>query len=258
MLRKPNKGARIRPKQSFDYYLVCYEKRKLLILLTARHSQLECALGMWNTGGRTLTIKGLFTQLQLVPGVGLAILDEQLRFRTVNSTLAGINGISVGGHLGKSISAVLGSFEHAVSPLILQVLTDRQPLLHCNLVGLLPTRREEGHWIAHYLPLNDSLVGAVVLEVTAQRKVESLLASLANGPAPDVDRTLEAVERDYVIDVLRKVKGRVSGRGGAAIKLGMKRTTLQSRLLKLGINPRDYKFGNLKETSIRRTPVDEA
>lgn len=187
-----------------------------------------------------MTIKGLFTQLQLVPGVGLAILDEQLRFRTVNSTLAGINGISVAGHLGKSISAVLGSFEHAVSPLILQVLTDRQPLLHCNLAGLLPTRSEEGHWIAHYLPLNDSLVGAVVLEVTTQRKVESLLASLTNRPAHDVDRTLEAVERDYVIHVLRKVKGRVSGRDGAAIKLGMKRTTLQSRLLKLGINPRDY------------------
>jgi formate hydrogenlyase transcriptional activator len=80
-----------------------------------------------------------------------------------------------------------------------------------------------------------------VLEVTTQRKVESLLASLTGSQAPAVDRTLEAVERDYLIHILRKVKGRVSGKDGAAIRLGMKRTTLQSRLLKLGVNPHDYK-----------------
>jgi two-component system, sensor histidine kinase PdtaS len=185
-------------------------------------------------------VEDLFTNFQFVPGVGLAILDEQLRFRSVNSTLAHMNGVSVAGHLGKTIRAVLGGFEQAVSPLIRQVLTDRQPLLHCNLVGLLPTRREEGHWIAHYLPLQDSLVGAIVLEVTTQRKVESLLASLTGSQAPAVDRTLEAVERDYLIHILRKVKGRVSGKDGAAIRLGMTRTTLQSRLLKFGINPHDY------------------
>jgi len=176
-----------------------------------------------------------------MPGVGLAILDEDLRFRAVNPTLAGINGISVAGHLGKTISAVLGNFEHKVSPLIHQVLTTHQPLLRCNLVGQLPTRHEEGYWIAHYIPLSDSLVGAVVIEVTAQRKVEGLLASLMRSQAPEIDRTLEDVERDYVIHILRKVKGRVSGRNGAAIRLGMKRTTLQSRLLKLRINPHDYK-----------------
>ena len=176
-----------------------------------------------------------------MPGVGLAILDEHLRFRAVNPTLAGMNGIPVAGHLGKRLSAVLGNFEHTVSPLIRQVLTTRQPLLHCNLVGLLPTRREEGHWIGHYIPLNDLLVGAVVLEVTTQRRVEGLLASLMSSQAPEVDQTLEAVEREYVIHILKKVKGRVSGRDGAAIRLGIKRTTLQSRLLKLGINPHDYK-----------------
>ena len=174
-------------------------------------------------------------------GVGLAILDEDLRFRAVNPTLAGINGISVAGHLGKTISAVLGNFEHKVSPLIRQVLSTHQPLLCCNLVGQLPTRHEEGYWIAHYIPLSDSLVGAAVIEVTAQRKVEGLLASVMRSQAPEIDRTLEAVERDYVVHILRKVKGRVSGRNGAAIRLGMKRTTLQSRLLKLGINPHDYK-----------------
>jgi PAS fold len=174
-----------------------------------------------------------------MPGVGLAILDEHLRFRAVNPTLAGMNGISVAGHLGKRIAAVLGNFEHQVSPLIHQVLTNRQPLLHCHVVGLLPTRREEGHWIAHYIPLPDSLVGAVVLEVTNQCRVEGLLASFTSGQAPAVDKTLETVEREYMIHILKKVKGKVSGKDGAAIRLGLKRTTLQSRLLKLGINPQD-------------------
>jgi DNA-binding protein Fis len=182
----------------------------------------------------------LFNSLQSMPGIGLAILDEHLRFRAINPTLAGINGISVAGHLGKTTAAVLGNFSLTVSPLIHQVLTSRQPLLHCNLSGVLPTRREEGHWIAHFIPLKDSLVGAVVLEVTTQRRVEGLLASIASSQAPEVDQTLEAVERGYMIHILKKVRGKVSGRDSAAIILGMKRTTLQSRLLKLGINPHDY------------------
>jgi transcriptional regulator with PAS, ATPase and Fis domain len=187
----------------------------------------------------------LFTEIQLCPGVGVAILDDQLRFLTVNPALAQINGVAEAQHLGKTIADVLGDFAHQVSPLVRQVLASGRSLLNCDLSGTLPTRCEKGYWVAHYFPIRRSSgrvaeLGAVVLDVSHQRKVERLLASFTGNARIEVDRSLEAVERDYIVHILRKVNGKVAGPGGAAAKLGMKRTTLQSRLYKLGINARDY------------------
>jgi len=51
--------------------------------------------------------------------------------------------------------------------------------------------------------------------------------------------TLEDLEREYILHVLRQTGGVVAGSGGAAAKLGMKRTTLQSKMQRLGINKED-------------------
>jgi formate hydrogenlyase transcriptional activator len=48
-------------------------------------------------------------------------------------------------------------------------------------------------------------------------------------------RTLAHAERDHILDVLRQVRGVVGGRNGAAARLGLPRTTLISRMRKLGI-----------------------
>jgi len=47
--------------------------------------------------------------------------------------------------------------------------------------------------------------------------------------------TLESAERDHIRRVLEQCNGVVGGPNGAAAKLGMKRTTLQSKMKKLGI-----------------------
>ncbi|MGE0085674.1 MAG: helix-turn-helix domain-containing protein [Desulfococcaceae bacterium] len=49
------------------------------------------------------------------------------------------------------------------------------------------------------------------------------------------DRNLEDAERRHIIAVLEQTGWRVSGKGGAAEILGLKRTTLQSKIMKLGI-----------------------
>ena len=48
---------------------------------------------------------------------------------------------------------------------------------------------------------------------------------------------LREVERETILEALRKTNGRVSGPGGAAALLGLKRTTLQSRMRVLNIKP---------------------
>jgi len=54
------------------------------------------------------------------------------------------------------------------------------------------------------------------------------------------DATLQGMEREHIIRVLREVGGVISGTQGAAARLGMKRTTLQSRMNRLGISRVDY------------------
>jgi transcriptional regulator with GAF, ATPase, and Fis domain len=49
------------------------------------------------------------------------------------------------------------------------------------------------------------------------------------------DLTLEETERRYIKNVLQRSNWRVSGRGGAAEILGLKRTTLLTKMKKLGI-----------------------
>jgi len=51
----------------------------------------------------------------------------------------------------------------------------------------------------------------------------------------DYTRTLEDVEREYIVEVLKRCNGKVYGPGGAAEILGMRVSTLNSRIKKLGI-----------------------
>jgi formate hydrogenlyase transcriptional activator len=48
--------------------------------------------------------------------------------------------------------------------------------------------------------------------------------------------TFEQAERSVIIDALKAASGRIAGRGGAAERLGLKRTTLQNKMQKLGIS----------------------
>jgi PAS domain S-box-containing protein len=52
--------------------------------------------------------------------------------------------------------------------------------------------------------------------------------------------TLHAAEREHILRVLRETKGQIGGEDGAAARLGLKRTTLNSKIKKFGIERRDY------------------
>jgi DNA-binding NtrC family response regulator len=52
--------------------------------------------------------------------------------------------------------------------------------------------------------------------------------------------TLKAAEREHILRVLREAQGQIGGPNGAAARLGLKRTTLNSKIKKLGIERSDY------------------
>jgi formate hydrogenlyase transcriptional activator len=56
----------------------------------------------------------------------------------------------------------------------------------------------------------------------------------------DSDVTLRDRERAHIIEVLRQTRGALSGPAGAAARLGLRRTTLQYKMQRLGISRTDF------------------
>jgi formate hydrogenlyase transcriptional activator len=56
----------------------------------------------------------------------------------------------------------------------------------------------------------------------------------------DSDVTLRDKEREHIVEILRQTRGALSGPSGAAARLGLKRTTLQYKMQRLGISRTDY------------------
>jgi formate hydrogenlyase transcriptional activator len=52
--------------------------------------------------------------------------------------------------------------------------------------------------------------------------------------------TFEEAERQAIIGALKAASGRIFGKGGAAERLGLKRTTLQNKMRKLNISRAEY------------------
>ena len=59
-------------------------------------------------------------------------------------------------------------------------------------------------------------------------------------PAHLLNRSLEEVERDYIIAVLKRCMGKISGPGSAAELLKVPGNTLHSKMKKLAISKSDY------------------
>ena len=55
-----------------------------------------------------------------------------------------------------------------------------------------------------------------------------------------LDSSLEATEREHILRVLRETKGKIGGSNGAAARLSLIRTTLNSKMKKLGIERKDF------------------
>jgi formate hydrogenlyase transcriptional activator len=93
------------------------------------------------------------------------------------------------------------------------------------------------HWPGNIRELENLIERSVIL--THGTALQAPIAALSsNGRNAPVTGTREANERDEIVRVLKLTKGRIAGPDGAAARMDIKRTTLISRLKKLGIDPR--------------------
>ena len=70
------------------------------------------------------------------------------------------------------------------------------------------------------------------------------LSELKSASEIALNDTLEAAERDHILRALRESHGQIGGPRGAAARLGLKRTTLQSKLKQMRIARRPPAAGH--------------
>jgi formate hydrogenlyase transcriptional activator len=95
------------------------------------------------------------------------------------------------------------------------------------------------HWPGNVRELENFIERSVILsDGSALHAPLAELIGANRGNSSDY--TLENAEREHIIRVLRETGGVIGGPQGAAHRLGLKRTTLQSKIQKLRISRGDY------------------
>lgn len=93
------------------------------------------------------------------------------------------------------------------------------------------------HWPGNIRELENFVERAVILSkgTTLQAPISELERGAPGDESGRSTATMESAEREHIRSVLRDTNWTIGGPAGAAARLGMKRTTLQSRMKKLGI-----------------------
>ena len=102
-------------------------------------------------------------------------------------------------------------------------------------------------WRGNVRELANFIERAVILsqgeELEAPIAEMKALHSCQIAPAP----TFENAERAVIIDALKAASGQIAGKGGAAERLALKRTTLQNKMRKLNISRAEYSSWGRRE-----------
>ncbi|TLY26047.1 MAG: GAF domain-containing protein [Nitrospirae bacterium] len=125
-------------------------------------------------------------------------------------------------------------------PLLVRYFAQKYARLMSKRIETIPagamTALAKYHWPGNIRELENLIERSVILSQGPDLHVplgelKAPTAAALNGAA-----TLEAAEREHIQRVLRETKWVIGGPSGAATRLGMKRTTLQSKIRKLGIS----------------------
>src|SRR4030081_3404937 len=126
-------------------------------------------------------------------------------------------------------------------PLLVRYFTQKYSRRMQKQIESIPAaamrRLSSWHWPGNIRELENFIERSVIL--TPGTALQAPIAELGNnGRNTPVPGTRESNERDEIVRVLKVTSGRVAGPEGAAARMDIKRTTLISRMKKLGIDPR--------------------
>ncbi len=122
-------------------------------------------------------------------------------------------------------------------PLLVRHFTEKYARRMHKQIKTIPAAAMRGltrrHWPGNIRELENVIERAVIL--TRGTELQVSLEQIETVPTRPVRKNCTAMERDEILRVLRDTNGRVAGPEGAAARMAIKRTTLISRMKKLGI-----------------------
>ena len=132
-------------------------------------------------------------------GIGLGLLDKDLRYVRVNDSLAAINGKKVSEHEGRPVREVIPELADLAEALLRQVIETKEPILNLELSGGTPADPDaDRHFRLSYYPVfeEDEVigVGVVVLEETERVRGQRKLTHQAHSIFEDVLQDLVVVK----------------------------------------------------------------
>ena len=140
--------------------------------------------------------------------IGLAFFDRRCRFVRVNQVFAGMTGVPLSRHLGRTLPELLPQpVAQQLEDTVLRVFADEQPVRDFELSGENGISKQPWTWLASAYPVRTTpqqvrWVGLIVLDASerkrgeeALRKTEKLAATgrLAASIAHEINNPLEAI-----------------------------------------------------------------
>jgi len=124
-------------------------------------------------------------------------------------------------------------------PLLVSYLTKKYGTRHGKRIESLPQSLihalQSYPWPGNIRELENIIERAVILTQGAQLEMPNWQSRPTSMPSVAKIASLEELDREHILEVLSMTGWRVSGQSGAAKLLGLKRTTLEARMKKLGI-----------------------
>jgi transcriptional regulator with GAF, ATPase, and Fis domain len=100
-------------------------------------------------------------------------------------------------------------------------------------------KMREHSWPGNVRELANVIERAVIYTQGNVLNVVEMFEEAKESPLPGI-KSLEEVEREYILHLLEHSSWRIEGPSGAAKLLGMNPSTLRTRMIKLGIHKNDY------------------
>ncbi|QSQ19010.1 PAS domain-containing protein [Pyxidicoccus parkwayensis] len=111
--------------------------------------------------------------------IGLGFIGRDLRYLRINDALATLHGRRREEEIGKTVREMTPHVAPVVEPLMRRVMETGTPIIGIDMEGEVPaTPGERRHWNVSYYPVRTESgtvlgVGAVVVEVTAERRAQA-------------------------------------------------------------------------------------
>ncbi len=111
--------------------------------------------------------------------IGLAFLSTDCRYLHINQRLTEICGISIEGHLGRTVRECVPGLADSVEAIVRSILATGQPVTGIEVAGQRAGQSEDRAWITYWHPLQGPVGEIVGINVAAEEITERKRADAA-------------------------------------------------------------------------------